>query len=264
MAVTMKGSAGTKSQKSKASSGEKKGKSPGWAMKGAAAKKALAHEEHQSEINKSQKGKPWRFRMKEKEQTSITFLDGDLDEDGVLDMLTFYEHELELNGRWGNFFICTNGPRPEDDDEPCPLCQSGHKRSLVGVLTVIDHTVSKAGDGKVYKDQKRLFVAKTGTIKQLQMLASKRKGLTGCLFDVARTDDKKARVGDVFDFTEKFDTDELTAQYPEIEDMGPYDYSEVFEYKSAEELRQMGFGSAPIGSESGFSDTDGNDYGDEL
>ena len=65
MAVTMK-SVSSKVAKKKAPPGKSKvaGKKPGWAMKGQAAKEALAHEEQQAELNKSQKGKPWRFRLK--------------------------------------------------------------------------------------------------------------------------------------------------------------------------------------------------------
>ena len=59
-------------------------------------------------------------------------------------------------------------------------------------MTVIDHseyTVQKGPNaGKVYKNQRRLFVAKEGTLKALNKLAAKpeRNGLAGCTFDVSR------------------------------------------------------------------------------
>lgn len=219
--------------------------------KGAEAQAQMAVEDHKQEMNS--KGKVSRYWLKDGTDGAVTFLDGDI-KDGVLDIPFFYEHNMNMNGKWGNFFICTQ------DDEPCPICEGGAQASYVGVLSVIDHSeyVSKK-DGKTYKDQRRLFVAKRETIKILQKIAVKRGGLRGCRFDVSRTGDKSASVGNVFDYTDKMEEAALLAAFKE--NAVALNYEEILGtlYLPAKELRKLGFGSmsAPIGSESGaVDDTD--------
>lgn len=225
--------------------------------RGKAAQEAMAKEEHR--IEQASKSKVFRFWIPNDTDTEITFLDGDLD-DGILDIPFLYEHNINMNGKWGNFFICTQ------DEEPCPICEGGNNPSYVGLLTVIDHSeyVSKR-DGKTYKDNVKLFVAKRETIKQLQKLAAKRDGLRGVRFDVSRTGDKSASVGNIFDFTEKYSEAQLKKMFPESHE--PLDYEELLgeQYMTAKELRKLGFGSSagPIGSEDAPWEG-GGDFEDEL
>lgn len=227
----------------------------GFLKKGKAAQETFAKEEHKAEM--AAKSKVNRFFVPQDKEASVTFLDGNL-ADGVLDISFYYEHNVNMNGKWNNFFICTQ------DDEPCPICEGGSSASYVGVMTVIDHSeyVSKK-DGKTYKDQIRLFVAKRDTIKMLQKIATKRGGLRGCRFDVSRTGDKSPSVGSMFDFSEKYSEEALQKAFG-AEKTQPLNYAEILAgmYLPATELRKMGFGSAqgPIGGEAPA----GGDFDDDM
>ncbi|CAA2141444.1 hypothetical protein [Hyphomicrobium sp. ghe19] len=228
-------------------SGFKKPSTPvGFLKKGAAAKEAFSNEEAKAEMAKAELGKMWRFRMQDGQDRRITFLDGDLDAEGMLDVNMFYEHTIRINGNWQNF-ICT---AETDTSQPCPLCESGDRPSFVAVMTVIDHsehTIEKGPNaGKVIKNQRRLFVCKRNTIKQLTKLAAKRGGLAGCTFDVSRTGEKEPAVGNQFDFVEKFESyDEIAAKYGlELDDVQPANYAEELKYRSPEELIELGVGKA--------------------
>lgn len=223
---------------------------PSFLKTGQQAKEAFEKEETKAQISKD---RPFRFFLKNGGESQITFLDGDLDADGVLSLPFFYEHFERIGGR-PQTFVCVM------DEEPCPICEGGSQPSFVGALTVIDHSTYEGKDGKVYKDQVRLFVPKRGTIKQLQKLAEKRGGLRGCRFDVSRTGDKEPAVGNVFDFTEKLTEAQLVATYGEKSKA--LDYSVAPGYLPASELRKLGFGTmhAPVGQEPGA----GADFNNQL
>lgn len=219
--------------------------------KGEAAKVAFAQEEAKAEMAKSAQNRLWRFRMKPETDTKITFLDGNLDESGMLDIGMFYEHTVQLNGEWKSF-VCT-----EDSEGVCPLCEQDRKtRSFVGILTVIDHSEHKIKSGpnagKVISNTKRLFVAKKETIKVLTKIAVKRGGLTGCTFDVSRGGEKTPAVGSQFDFTEKNSLEDIASALDlKLEDVMPADYEKEITYYTAEQLSEMGVGKKPAGP--GFS-----------
>lgn len=227
----------------------------GWMKKGAAAAQMMQQEEAKAELAKQEAGKMWRFWMPDGADRQITFLDGNLDDEGMLDIFMFYEHSVRVNGNWEQF-VCT---AEADQTQPCPLCEGGDRPSLVGVMTVIDHsehTVKKGPNaGKVIANTRKLFVAKRNTIKQLTKLAVKRGGLAGCTFDVSRTGDKEPGVGNQFDFTTKYDSpDDIAAKYDlKIEDVQPANYQEEVRYRSPEELIELGLGKATggIGTEKG-------------
>lgn len=222
------------------------GSALGFLKKGTAAKELIQQEEAAAELRKQEQGRMWRFRMPSGEQRQVTFLDGDLDADGMLDVPMFYEHTVQVNGSWENF-VCT---ADQDQTQPCPLCEGGKRPSLVGVLTVIDHTeitVKKgANAGKKIAHQRKLYVAKQSTIKVLTTLAVKRGGLAGCLFDISRTGDDEAAVGNMFDFTHKFESaEEIAEQFGiKAEDCVPADYDAEIRYRSPEELIELGVGKA--------------------
>lgn len=216
--------------------------------RGKVAQEAFAKEEHKAEMNS--KNKTFRFFVPQDKDASITFLDGNL-ADGVLDIPFFYEHNVNMNGKWNNFFVCTQ------DEEPCPICEGGSAASYVGIMTVIDHSeYTSKKDGKTYRDQPRLFVAKRDTIKMLQKIAVKRGGLRGCRFDVTRTGDKSPSVGSMFDFSEKYSEEALIKNFT-AEKSQPLNYEEILSamYLPAKELRKMGFGSSagPVGGEAPMS-----------
>jgi hypothetical protein len=238
--------------------------------KGAAAKQAVAAEEVKSEARRAEMNRMRRFYVGYNKDTQITFLDGKLDEDGVLDIPRFYEHTLQVGSDWKHY-VCT---AEIDQSKPCPLCEAGNKPDLVGVMTVLDHgeyTVQKGPNaGKVYKNQRRLFVAKEGTLKDLNKLAAKpeRNGLAGCTFDVSRGGEntRDPRVGKTFDFVVKHKTlASIAEKYDlKIEEVQPAQYDgeegEIL-YLPPEKLVELGLGKAHggIGYEKGV-----NSAADEL
>ncbi|MBY0560032.1 hypothetical protein [Hyphomicrobium sp.] len=213
---------------------------------GQSAREALTQEEAKAELAKQEQGKLWRFWMPDGEDRRVTFLDGEMSDDGLLDVPMFYQHTIRINGNWESF-VCT---ADADTSQPCPLCESGDKPSLVGVMTVIDHSEHKVKNGPnagaIIKNTRKLFLAKRNTIKQLTKLAAKRDGLAGCTFDVSRTDDKQPSVGNQFDFVEKFESyDDIADKYGlKIEDAQPADYTQEIRYRKPEELIELGVGKA--------------------
>lgn len=216
------------------------------------AQKAAAEQEQR----KSEQGKMFRFWLKEKEEARITFVDGDLATTGQMegypDPPRYYEHNLYLNGSWNNFFFCPEKTNPNGDDK-CPICESGDRPALVSLFTIIDHRQiqSSKDKNKVYKDTKKLLVAKAQTHELLVKQAIKRKGLAGCTFEVTRVGDKAASVGSMFDFVEKKPVEELqkiyqiekldpkTNQKAKVTNFTPADYEKEITFRSGEELKKQ-------------------------
>lgn len=242
MAVTV-----LKKQMGMGSGGDGPSAPAGLFKKGLAAHAEIKKEDEAAESAKLLGNRMFRFWMNQGEERKITFLDGELDDNGLLDILSYKEHGLKVNGRFTQF-VCL-----EDITGVCPICESGDRASLVGVFTVIDHTpyqIQKGEKaGQVVKDQRKLFVAKRGTLKILQKTAQKRDGLAGCTFDVNRTGDKSPQVGDMFEFIEKRSLPELVKAYGEAAQ--PADYQKEVPYHPAEELIKLGIGTKPhmIGNE---------------
>jgi hypothetical protein len=193
----------------------------------------------------------FRYWMPDGAEQRITFLDGELSEAGLLDVPRYWEHNLQINGSWKNWFPCTK------DEEPCPLCEI-KAPSLVYAFTIIDHREWEDKTGKTHQHERKLYICKGDTYKRLSKLAAKRDGMTGITFDVSRIGDKAENVGNDFDFVEKLSLKKLAKKYGMEKDGAtennkvcqPYDYDEVIKYCTAEELREMGLGSgdAPVGS----------------
>jgi len=234
--------------------------SKSWMKRGDASAQMMAEEE--SRI-KDLKNKSFRFWLNKGEEARITFIDGTLTPKGLLDILTYREHHIQLNGKWGNMYPCVA------ENESCPLCVAGNNPSIVGLLTVIDHR-EVIGKKAKYPYTRKLFVAKLGTLKILQQLASKRGGLVNCTFDVSRQGEQAPNVGDVFDFVERRDPKtSKTAFVRKDAQTGkvitlytPIDYSTEIRYYTASELKALGFGGG-IGGESALQDNvDGGDADD--
>jgi hypothetical protein len=227
--------------------------------RGSEAQKLMQEEETKAAVRAQMRERDQvrRYWLPAGGQGAVTFLDGNL-KDGVLDIPYAYEHQVLMNGHRRNWFLCTQ------EEEPCPICEAassgGERAQYVGYLTVIDHSEFKGRDGKVYKDQVRLFAAKKDTVKLLQTMAVKRGGLRGCRFDVARVGDKSASVGSAFDFTEKFSDAQLKQMYKDSATPINYETYTQLLYQPADELRKLGFGSlsGPIGSEKGAGADEGN------
>lgn len=220
----------------------------GLLKKGIAAKNLFKAEELRSDAKKEHSTKAWRFRIKEGQETSITFLDGGVDE-GMLDVPMLLEHTVKHDGRWQPF-ACVQ------ENEPCPLCEAGDNPSLVGLLTVIEHTPWIDREGKEHKYARRLFAAKRTTLKLLLKLATKREGLRGCVFDVSRSGERTPAVGDCFDFDQKV-SDELLVQHFGEMDSVPYNYEEQIMSLTAQQLIDLGLGKPQetVGSEPEMKDS---------
>ncbi len=182
----------------------------------------------------------FRYRLTPGESGKITFLDGDLNSDGMLDIITYFEHTVKRNEKFVNY-PCVS------DTEPCPLCMLDNKKTLVGVFSVIDHRSYTSKNGTVYKDTVKLFVCKRPTLELLEKAAVKRGGLTGWTVEAIRGNEKtSAAVGGMFDFETQMTLDEIKAKY-EID--GPLNYEEVIPYYTADELRELGYGTQTIGAD---------------
>lgn len=222
--------------------------------RGAESAKLAAKAAAENEQRQSEKGKLFRFWMKEKEEARITFVDGELATEGPLagypDPPRYYEHNLFLNGSWNNFVVCPEKTNP-DSGEKCPYCEAGERPALVALFTVIDHrTILSKDKSRTYKDTKKLLVAKPQTYEILTKHAIKRKGLAGCTFDASRVGDKSAAVGSMFDFIEKNPIEELqklyviekvdpkTNQKVKVTNFTPADYDKEITFKSGEDLRK--------------------------
>lgn len=235
---------------------------------GAQAKELYEEAEAQAEMRKEMSGRMFRFRMKEGEERRITFLDGDMDDDGMLSAACYYEHTIQHNGGWQNI-VCT---ADSEDGTECPICKEGkYPNYFAAALTVLDHTPYKVKNGpnagKIIKNSKMLFVMKLGTYKQLSKLAAKRGGLAGTTWDVMRNNDKDPAVGAQFDFVEKIeDGQELMDKYGlELEQLNPANYAEEIVYVSPEELSKLGIGEPvsknPVGGEKKLTE---KDFSNEL
>lgn len=220
-----------------------------WMKKGADAAAAFELDAQEQQMKYEQSKKTWRFWIKEGEEARITFVDGGLTKEGFLDVVSFKEHRLLRNGSWNNFFVCT-----KETEGVCPICEDGDLPARVALFTVIDHRKvtgkKKAADGSsiTYQDVPKLFVAKTDTLKLLTSMGQKRGGLQGCTFDVMRIGNRAPSVGSQFDFIEKQALTLLKTKYFKVEDgkkvtlFKPLDYEKEITYLSADELRQLGFG----------------------
>jgi len=160
-----------------------------------------------------------------------------------LDVPSFKEHNLELNGKWFNYFVCLS------DNEPCPICSDpAHSRSpayLIMPMTVVDHTPYVDKNGVTHQFQRKLFMAKRDTFKRLQRIATKRNGLAGITFDISRVGDKSAAVGDTFDFIEKTPLAAFQQAHGlDAENIEPLNYENEIKFRTAEQLRELGFGPA--------------------
>ena len=230
---------------------------PSWLKSGKEAHTIAQAEQAAKEVAMAASKMMRRFYMDVNEEKVVTFLDGVLDKDGILERFAFYEHTLQVGPRWDNF-ICVGG------QEVCPICAGGNKPAFVAVFTVINHTpyTIKKGpnQGKVVKDQRQLYVAKHTTLQQLQHFASKRGGLAGWKVEISRLTDKEARVGSTFQFMGKTELSDLAKKYGEEGVAG--DYMKELRYLPAAELIKLGLGKAPSGP--GYEAGVTEDYSDSM
>lgn len=194
---------------------------------------------------------PQRFWLKNDMDAKVTFLD--------TPAFFFSEHNLELQGKYFNFFTCIT------DYDVCPPCEDGKAPSWVVVGTVIDHSVYTKDDGTVIRDQKKLFVAK-GQARQnlLKQIERRENDIKYSHYFISRGSGKQeCGTGENFDFEKKltkanlekyikarWDKDNKKYTDKEVEEfLTPYNYEKLFAPKTTEELRKIVGGAPPVGSE---------------
>ena len=169
----------------------------------------------------------------------------------------FSEHNLELNGSWGNFFTCLN------DFDECPICLDGDTPRYAVAGTIIDTSSYEGKDGKIYKNQKKLFVAIAEARKNFLKLTAKKDGsINYCVIEVARgAAQGEPNTGQNFDFLKKSSRSGiakwLVAQWTkdgkeftkkDVEKfLTPFDYAKIFAPKPTAELRKLVGMATPIG-----------------
>lgn len=211
--------------------------------KGAAAVKAALEKD---DAERALRFQPFRFWLEKGGETSITFLDGEL-EGGLLSPgVAFQEHMLKKPGGGYENICCTQ------EQEDCPVCFDGDRPSLVFAFTILDHTQWKDKNGVLHEHQRRLFVCKGDSFKLLQAKAIKPKpmssdpeplGLKGVTFNVLRIGEKSPGVGTSFDPAAKVSLEQLAkATGLKPEELAPLKYEEVIKYLTADELRSIGHG----------------------
>lgn len=225
-----------------------------WMKTGKESANLAKQQEEEAKKRKEEQGKMWRFWLTPGEEAKVTFVDGELTEQGFLLPARWYEHNLFLNGQWNNYFVCPEKTDPESG-EKCPICEDQDRPYLAAGFTVIDHREFTGKDNKVYKDRRKLLVAKPQSFEQLNKLAIKLKGLAGQTFDISRSKgDKAPAIGDLFIPMEKRSVEECQKLYVQEQlDIKtnkktvttvfvPADYQSEIVYRNSQALRQMGFG----------------------
>lgn len=191
----------------------------------------------------SQQYGPMRFWLKPGNSAKLTFLD--------TEGFYFNEHNLKLNGKWGNYYTCLK------DFSECPLCESGDRSGYVCAYTVIDHSEYETKSGKKIKNQKKLLIVRPAVINKL---ARRRETLEGNLqyglFLFSRDGQQECSTGEDIEFIKRLEKKDILKFKPadgkmsDEEWLAPFDYMKLFAPKSVDELRRISGQAAPVGSDS--------------
>ncbi len=233
---------------------EKAKGSASFMRRGAAARSEMERAKRRQKERREAVGSTRRYWMQEGEERKITFLDGGFDEDGILDVPSFYEHTVPYETRYTNIRCVARNESPIDGrTESCPICEAGDEPAYVGIFTIIEWLDEpwEDSEGKKHDYNRRLFPAKIQTMNKLQVKATKlvkrgdaEDGLVGVTFDVSRSGGKVARVGDDFDYCGLSSHDELveSVEKPEHADPVDYDAEPELVWRTAAEILEMGIG----------------------
>lgn len=237
---------------------------------GSASTHLATQDKVEAETRKEQNAKTFRFFLKEGESAKITMVDGDLNAEGFLIPARWYEHNLFLNGKYGNIFVCPAKTMPELGGLCC-ICDSGDRPTLQAGFTIIDHRTFSSADGKkTYKDTRKFLPAPPRVFEILNKIALTVGGLAGVTFDVSRTNEKAPRVGDVWVPLGKTGLTELQSKYiEEVTDpktntktqksyFFPLDYEKELIFKTNDELLMLGLGPVKPGITTGMSSPAGS------
>lgn len=193
-------------------------------------------------------GKVFRFFVPVGETKEIIILDDAPD-------FYMYEHTLKnpQTKRWDLHVPCIK------EWDNCPVCEEVGESYYAMFLTVLDLTPYTDKDGNRHEYSRKLMVVKPSQQKKFIRRFRKDGTLRGALFECSRDGQKDAAIGNDIEFVEFVDEEELDNDYirvwtdkdgKEHEDnlAEPFDYEEMFEEPTAEELRAIVGGEPPPGS----------------
>jgi len=215
-----------------------------WFKQGEEGEKFLQEEKErrQKQAEASNNIKNWRFKLAKDVTGQVVFLD---------DLYFFFsEHQFYANDSYYNYETCI-----DDIEGECPLCENGNRPSIVAVTTIIDFTQHKKKDGTFTdKPTKKPMVLKQGGTERLLKRQKKLGGLTYRKFEVYRSSDPKGEAtGTDIDYEKEVDVEDLKKFAPEGVDpnewIKPFDYAEMFQPKTAPELRKILGIPEPAGSD---------------
>lgn len=201
-------------------------------------------EKRQRQAEASSNVKNWRFKLQKDHTGQVVFLDD----------LTFFfaEHQFYANDSYYNYETCI-----ADIEGDCPLCENGNRSSIVAVTTVIDLTQHKKKDGTLTSPTKKPMVLKSGGTERLLKRQKKLGSLKYKKFEIYRSSDPKGEAtGTDLDYEKDVDIEALKKLAPEGVDpnewIKPFDYADMFEPKSANELRKILGIPDPVGADTSF------------
>jgi len=176
-----------------------------------------------------------RFFLKAGDEAVICFVDSS--------PFGLYEHNLRIDGKWGNHYTCMK------DTQPCPICQHfpDNRPTWTAYFTIIDtRAFTRKSDGQEVKNRKILYPAKGNAIARLEKLLEKNKSLAGLAFKVSRISDTEPNCGSDFELIGKVNMQKKFGD----DSLKPIDYMKVLAYPSDEELSAIGIGDfVPIETE---------------
>jgi len=166
---------------------------------------------------------------------------------------TIYEHNIQLNGSYQNWFTCI---RDIPGSTGCPLCERARRlydrekendapnsiknkgaRYQVGMYTVVDTKGFTANDGTEVKNLKRLLPAKKNHLNMFKVHAE-RRDLDGSRYLVTRSAEKtSAGIGDNWEYQDRVDN--VNESLPEDYDTNELDYKTLLAPKSHDELQAI-------------------------
>lgn len=171
---------------------------------------------------RKERGVP-RFWMKPDEKAIVVFLDSV--------PAGIFEHNIKLGDKWGNYFTCVK------EDEPCSLCQRGHRPSYIAYLSAIDTREFTRADGTKVKNRKVLFAIKKSQVKRLNELIKKHGDLRGKAFEVSRYSKEESSSGSSYEYLQDVDLMKL-------EDTAPFNYEKVLAPYARNDLAGLGLATA--------------------
>lgn len=188
---------------------------------------------------------PTRFWLNPREKKRLIIVD-DIE-------FSLWEHQVIIPGapnKWGNFETCVAGM---DGTTPCPLCLARNRRMFRAYITVVDTTgYPRKKDGKIIKYSRYLFPMTVADLDKFVALRTRNTSLVGAILDVERTGDSAARLGDLWDIVPFSDEQKINPKILEDEKLfyksqrdgklyppEPFDYLNIFEPKTAAELREL-------------------------